>query len=123
MLRLPPVSHRTAPLFPSTTLFRAAVDPAFASDAGLLRATKGRAQITQEPAVHPGDTDIDIGGDAVRPRKVARPDRGRQTILGVVGEADGFCLRIEGRSEEHTSELQSLMRISYAVFCLKHKNK
>src|SRR3546814_2050107 len=32
-------------------------------------------------------------------------------------------IRIRGRSEEHTSELQSLMRISYAVFCLKKKNK
>src|SRR3546814_4666318 len=35
---------------------------------------------------------------------------------------DGFA-RIAGRSEEHTSELQSLMRISYAVFCLKKQNK
>src|SRR3546814_7527663 len=32
------------------------------------------------------------------------------------------CLRFPGRSEEHTSELQSLMRISYAVFCLKKQN-
>src|SRR3546814_2349037 len=37
-----------------------------------------------------------------------------------VGERDG-CLAGRGRSEEHTSELQSLMRISYAVFCLKKK--
>src|SRR3546814_3560825 len=38
--------------------------------------------------------------------------------------ASGAALRIDGeRSEEHTSELQSLMRISYAVFCLKKKNK
>src|SRR3546814_2701083 len=35
----------------------------------------------------------------------------------------GDCGKDEGRSEEHTSELQSLMRISYAVFCLKKKNK
>src|SRR3546814_10740116 len=33
-----------------------------------------------------------------------------------------MCGRLSGRSEEHTSELQSLMRISYAVFCLKKKN-
>src|SRR3546814_1085648 len=32
------------------------------------------------------------------------------------------AVRVQGRSEEHTSELQSLMRISYAVFCLKKKN-
>src|SRR3546814_6751241 len=36
---------------------------------------------------------------------------------------DGLADRHESRSEEHTSELQSLMRISYAVFCLKKKNK
>src|SRR3546814_1948036 len=40
--------------------------------------------------------------------------------LGVAFKLSGRSL---GRSEEHTSELQSLMRISYAVFCLKHKNK
>src|SRR3546814_5302733 len=36
---------------------------------------------------------------------------------------DGFLILVFARSEEHTSELQSLMRISYAVFCLKKKNK
>src|SRR3546814_5628017 len=45
----------------------------------------------------------------------------------VVGPGNGVsaetCARAEARSEEHTSELQSLMRISYAVFCLKKKNK
>src|SRR3546814_4991736 len=37
--------------------------------------------------------------------------------------ADTFLIDLEGRSEEHMSELQSLMRISYAVFCLKKKKK
>src|SRR3546814_1879317 len=41
-------------------------------------------------------------------------------IVAVVDHGDG--LAVAGRSEEHTSELQSLMRISYAVFCLKKKN-
>src|SRR3546814_4196645 len=41
-----------------------------------------------------------------------------QSILGILDE---FFKEIVGRSEEHTSELQSLMRISYAVFCLKKK--
>src|SRR3546814_9039836 len=40
----------------------------------------------------------------------------------VIAAVGGWCLG-GGRSEEHTSELQSLMRISYAVFCLKKKNK
>src|SRR3546814_1434047 len=43
------------------------------------------------------------------------------TILGMMGEAPKLALA--ERSEEHTSELQSLMRISYAVFCLKKKKK
>src|SRR3546814_1824934 len=42
---------------------------------------------------------------------------------GTVGEQSGVkAARLSARSEEHTSELQSLMRISYAVFCLKKKN-
>src|SRR3546814_10271833 len=53
-----------------------------------------------------------------RPRSTWRPmrdgDRRRVRAIGLV-------LRTGGRSEEHTSELQSLMRISYAVFCLKKK--
>src|SRR3546814_4647365 len=46
--------------------------------------------------------------------------QGTLHIIEVGGESDGL---IEHRSEEHTSELQSLMRISYAVFCLKKKTK
>src|SRR3546814_1288526 len=41
----------------------------------------------------------------------------------VIGEVDAHPSALTVRSEEHTSELQSLMRISYAVFCLKKKNK
>src|SRR3546814_6215296 len=61
----------------------------------------------------------------------AGADAGDQRIERRVGEVGGDLLRrgadmdvdIGGRSEEHTSELQSLMRISYAVFCLKKKKK
>src|SRR3546814_2163995 len=48
------------------------------------------------------------------------PDRGGIGLAGVE-EIEGQRQRARGRSEEHTSELQSLMRISYAVFCLKKK--
>src|SRR3546814_2931009 len=48
-----------------------------------------------------------VEADGTNPRSVADEDE----------------LGLEGRSEEHTSELQSLMRISYAVFCLKNKNE
>src|SRR3546814_10498725 len=52
----------------------------------------------------------------------------RAVAAGAVGQRPARCLHVGGdrlafRSEEHTSELQSLMRISYAVFCLKKKKK
>src|SRR3546814_1877111 len=47
----------------------------------------------------------------------------RQTPDRIVDVAASFAQRVRQRSEEHTSELQSLMRISYAVFCLKKKKK
>src|SRR3546814_5424339 len=47
---------------------------------------------------------------------------GRGSGVDIVGSVSVFALSIVIRSEEHTSELQSLMRISYAVFCLKKKN-
>src|SRR3546814_9415205 len=47
------------------------------------------------------------------------PDSARWTVGAAAGEAGGFA----ARSEEHTSELQSLMRTPYAVLCLKKKNK
>src|SRR3546814_7505024 len=47
----------------------------------------------------------------------------RQNLISRPSEAAIWQRHIADRSEEHTSELQSLMRISYAVFCLKKKNK
>src|SRR3546814_5175344 len=44
-----------------------------------------------------------------------------QVAGGLVAGLANYCARLGNRSEEHTSELQSLMRISYAVFCLKKK--
>src|SRR3546814_10378173 len=98
MIRRPPRSTRTDTLFPYTTLFRShreqAILPALQS--ALILAEDARAFLEQHDATV-------IGID------VARDDAGR--------------IARHGRSEEHTSELQSLMRISYAVFCLKKKNK
>src|SRR3546814_2129097 len=45
------------------------------------------------------------------------------TKVNQIGTYRGVCAELCGRSEEHTSELQSLMRISYAVFCLKKKKQ
>src|SRR3546814_2092974 len=103
MIRRPPRSTRTDTLFPYTTLFRSADDAAGAA------------------ALHPGpDLRRGCGGlgrcGARRPRPSARS--------GGVHAGGAAALPVGGRrSEEHTSELQSLMRISYAVFCLKKKNK
>src|SRR3546814_4968383 len=86
-----------------------------------------------------GDVDVEtdelaVGGDFTERRIGALDaDAHRLPLLGVgLGGAQGSpdcqrgddieAERVHGRSEEHTSELQSLMRISYAVFCLKKKN-
>src|SRR3546814_7738811 len=64
-----------------------------------------RFRSTQHPTLDDADAGFDL-------RLVARPPRPRRQ----------HCRPVMPRSEEHTSELQSLMRISYAVFCLKKKN-
>src|SRR3546814_3353967 len=93
MIRRPPRSTRTDTLFPYTTLFRSGI--------GLskFRQRSWRGLVRPDPP------------HLKNPR--ARGNRGRGDRLAQAGP----------RSEEHTSELQSLMRISYAVFCLKKKKK
>src|SRR3546814_4688598 len=107
MLRRPPGSTRTDTLFPYTTLFRS-----------LER---------RDPGLLPGPVpDGDLAGVDAEPGRAAAPAPAEQVEReGAVrvDVADAPARRIAlGRSEEHTSELQSLMRISYAVFCLKKKN-
>src|SRR3546814_1891849 len=92
MIRRPPRSTRTDTLFPYTTLFRSRLEL--------------RADLRRIADDHPDQvvgTDISPGG---------------RIQIGGVHRAVTVSQR---RSEEHTSELQSLMRISYAVFCLKKK--
>src|SRR3546814_2852678 len=113
MTRRPPRSTRTDTLFPYTTLFRSALGhgnrtgiahrEAFAGDAVEIGLALNRA------------VEHRIADDDVLGRLQRRPGRrmdddpaARQALADI-------------RSEEHTSELQSLMRISYAVFCLKKK--
>src|SRR3546814_3721555 len=94
MIRRPPRSTRTDTLFPYTTLFRS------------MRIAQQRGAKTiigeYEPTQKNG-----VVADLY-------PRLGFEPLRDSVGRL---------RSEEHTSELQSLMRISYAVFCLKKKNK
>src|SRR3546814_11583780 len=95
MIRRPPRSTRTDTLFPYTTLFRSR-----------YRAFPHRARDSGDGACRP----YPAGGEYARRLWRARAQPGRS-------------FEDHRRSEEHTSELQSLMRISYAVFCLKKKKK
>src|SRR3546814_4791010 len=97
MLRRPPRATRTDTLFPYTTLFRSAGDG-------------------EGDSARP---DRQAAAENVLEAEAVAPGRGRLV------DRFGFDLGpfpTDQRSEEHTSELQSLMRISYAVFCLKKKN-
>src|SRR3546814_2900526 len=99
MIRRPPRSTRTDTLFPYTTLFRSVVD-----------------EMTRQARREGGA----LAGLPTRPTSHAdQLDRWSLTILDA-GEWVNVD-QVLTRSEEHTSELQSLMRISYAVFCLKKK--
>src|SRR3546814_5203262 len=73
---------------------------------------------TIEAAMHV-DTDVALCRD-IGDRRVDRGARAHDLVGGLGAEVDAQHGEV-GRSEEHTSELQSLMRISYAVFCLKKK--
>src|SRR3546814_5747107 len=98
MIRRPPRSTRTDTLFPYTTLFRSR-----ASAARSVAALVAPAAAALRPAC------------GVAALYGPGPARGHSLARVCQGPSD--------RSEEHTSELQSLMRISYAVFCLKKKKK
>src|SRR3546814_3955696 len=104
MIRRPPRSTRTDTLFPYTTLFRSA----------------GRADDREHPQAAEGDRGPGGGGARRSERRVRGPARPADRERRQRGAARR---RGEARSEEHTSELQSLMRISYAVFCLKKKRQ
>src|SRR3546814_7404081 len=106
MLRRPPGSTRTYTPFPYPTLFRSRrdIDPDPASGEQTMLA-QGRAS----SAYWNNKTD--------GPAKLARV---KSPVL-VANGSDDIMIATSNRSEEHTSELQSLMRISYAVFCLKKK--
>src|SRR3546814_4524602 len=110
MNRRPPRTTRTDTPFPSTTPFRSAHGQ---PQSGLdLR----RSRRVQQDVVH-----APVGGDG---RETALGDDEDQRTAGSGGPqqlTERADLREVARSEEHTSELQSLMRISYAVFCLKKK--
>src|SRR3546814_1960053 len=108
MIRRPPRSTRTDTLVPYTTLFRSADDE--------VRA-RWQARVQYLLIDEYQDTNSCQYG-------LLRHLCGDRAMFTAVGDDDQAIYAWRGaRSEEHTSELQSLMRISYAVFCLKKKNK
>src|SRR3546814_3906621 len=122
MIRRPPRSTRTDTLFPYTTLFRSQLEQS--RDIGAVAGRFARDECAPEDA---GDVAALEQGQVERQARdagvkaddqiAALPRDGSQRRPGIIA-ADRV---IDDRSEEHTSELQSLMRISYAVFCLKKK--
>src|SRR3546814_9062320 len=95
MIRRPPRSTRTDTLFPYTTLFRSQ-KPWIVPIPGTTKLRRLEENL--------GATTIELTPEDLRDIEVSASK-----------------ITLQGRSEEHTSELQSLMRISYAVFCLKKK--
>src|SRR3546814_2174212 len=124
MIRRPPRVTRTDTLLPYTTLFRSSDSDAVLEERQFL----DRALGTDIFAVTLDRLSLKAGEDArlivIRREDgewTTRPNKSRSISAR---SANRFRPRpLAARSEEHTSELQSLMRISYAVFCLKKKKK
>src|SRR3546814_4513368 len=114
MIRRPPRSTRTDTLLPYTTLFRSRSSTCPPKPPG------GASE--RSAAARPGGGRRRRGfPDPARPAGGLCPGAFRSRLGGDPGRGHRRAAR--ERSEEHTSELQSLMRISYAVFCLKKKTK
>src|SRR3546814_3698120 len=134
MIRRPPRSTRTDTLFPYTTLFRSRPRPAAPG-----RARAGRDAVPRTLSYPTGGGRCrgplhggpcrrhrSRGEAQVHRRRIhqcvrGRSEKDRRRRLPRAGHPLSRRDRKRVRSEEHTSELQSLMRISYAVFCLKKK--
>src|SRR3546814_2294946 len=128
MIRRPPRSTRTDTLFPYTTLFRSGW-PHVEQSHGQFRRRCVAGRPVRRRDHHRGDGELVAGAsadDGPRMSKSATPAKldlvlepdDAQRLVNLCGPFDAHLRQIELRSEEHTSELQSLMRISYAVFCL-----
>src|SRR3546814_2806270 len=113
MLRPPPRSTRTDTLFPYTTRFRSLL-------VGHAQALFDNASSSMHAEIDSLRTALATMYNEIAGRRT-EVDQQAQKLLAA---GDGFSQQMsQTRSEEHTSELQSLIRTSYAVFCLKKKNK
>src|SRR3546814_6202644 len=121
MIPRTPRSTRTDPLFPYTPLFRSFARRSGRRPAAAAGPCRARHP-DHRPHAIPGDAEPDDrrdAGEVLRPGRhpAATHDRGPRLDAGL----PALRHAADPRSEEHTSELQSLMRISYAVFCLNKK--
>src|SRR3546814_3648351 len=124
MIRRPPRSTRIDTLFPYTTLFRSedvrvlgVLDPFAEAEAAVGQRVRRHFPCAVVSRLQFGDpVAVDVDADAVEP-----PGEGNGKRQADIAQADDGDAVSAGRSEERTSELQSLMRTSYAVFCLKKK--
>src|SRR3546814_10538843 len=121
MIRRPPRSTRTDTLFPYTTLFRSYKEVIARIDGdgayGRLKFESGAHRVQRVPAT---EAQGRIHTSACTVAVMPEADAMNEIVINPADlRVDTFRASGAGRSEEHTSELQSLMRISYAVFCLK----
>src|SRR3546814_6294330 len=118
IIRRPPRSTRTDTLFPYTTLFRSCPPSRY-----LRQGPAGAARCSRRHC-HCVRTDLRRRkATSAQARQVPRSRKAHVHQCGSVRGVRRLLGPVQLRSEEHTSELQSLMRISYAVFCLKKKKK
>src|SRR3546814_983443 len=131
MLRRPPISTRTDTLFPYTTLFRS-IDMSSMAPSLLEIAEHGPRALYEGDLAAALATDVEAKGGSLRLSDLQAYEAEWQEPLSVAYRAARFHVTprltagptiADARSEEHTSELQSLMRLSYAVFCLKKKKR
>src|SRR3546814_4212864 len=116
MIRRPPRSTRTDTLFPYTTLFRSQLDEGCSRQGDPLTQLRLWSGHAGPKSAQPSP---DGRGENLSSRAADLGDDLLRRIAQIVG---GHDRQPRIRSEEHTSELQSLMRNSYAVFCLKKNN-
>src|SRR3546814_4486156 len=117
MIRRPPRTTRTDTLFPYTTLFRSALARHVARK-NLFRTLDLGSPLRR---CYCGLSGARNAGDRRLYRRACRTQPVQEKSRGGLNKP--FTRLRKTRSEEHTSELQSLMRISYAVFCLKKKTQ
>src|SRR3546814_3391162 len=153
MIRRPPRSTRTNTLVPYTALFRSLDPGAVLLDVRMpemdgleVQSELNACGVTFPVIVMTGHGDVEVAVKAMKAGAVDFIEKpfDKELVLEALDEAfarlgrkgragiryrearlrlNGLTSREKDRSEEHTSELQSLMRISYAVFCLKKKTK